>query len=320
MIYQRALLASFLESREDELKIECALYGSCSLPLSSTFKRNPLSSTFENATKWGDFQKGDVQKGDVQKTLRYDYGMQGSSGARRPALFFVHNGQPHTSDSTFRSIAVCSVHLAFRQEDIRKQQLEHLASLMPGKGYDETRCLYALLGDFNSSVGEAVMATINKASPDHVLALPAGVKTSIAGERYDEVIVHKNTLGRRHAHVYPCRDLLLPQMKAALTKEEQTRYKSVQMGFANIMSDHLLVYVDLGVRKPHRAARAPPPSPEVMRRGRGADKYPRKTPTRQAAMTTIQASVRRASVRRALEGRESSQGGGMGAKGEGVDV
>jgi len=80
------------------------------------------------------------------------------------------------------------------------------------------------------------------------------------------------------------------------------------------------VYVDLGVRKPHRAARAPPPSPEVMRRGRGADKYPRKTPTRQDAMTTIQASVRRASVRRALEGRESSQGGGMGAKGEGVDV
>jgi hypothetical protein len=90
------------------------------------------------------------------------------------------------------------------------------------------------------------MTTINKASPDHVLALPAGVKTSIAGERYDEVIVHKNTLGRRHAHVYPCRDLLLPQMKAALPEEEQRRYKSVQMGFANIMSDHLLVYVDLG--------------------------------------------------------------------------
>jgi uncharacterized protein (DUF3820 family) len=141
---------------------------------------------------------------------------------------------------------------------------------MPGAGYDVSRCLYALLGDFNSnasvphkgldltnsSVGEAVMARINKASPDHVLALQAGVKTTISGERYDEVIVHKKTLGRRHAQAYPRRELLLPQMQAALTEEEQRRYKSVQMGFANIMSDHLLVYVDLGVHKPHRAARA----------------------------------------------------------------
>ena len=132
-----------------------------------------------------------------------------------------------------------------------------------------TRCLYALLGDFNSnasvpqtgldltnsSVGEAVMARINETSPDHVLTLQAGVKTSIGREQYDQVIVRKKTLGRRHAHVYPCRNLLLPQMKAALSEEEQRRCKSVQMGFANMMSDHLLVYVDLGVRKPHRAAR-----------------------------------------------------------------
>jgi hypothetical protein len=113
MIYQCALLASFLECGEDELKIEYALYS-----------KTPLSSTFKKATRWGDFQKGDVQK-PRKKVGRYDYGMQGLGAARLPALFFVHNGQPHTSDSTFRSIAVCSVHLAFGQPEIRKRQLEH---------------------------------------------------------------------------------------------------------------------------------------------------------------------------------------------------
>jgi endonuclease/exonuclease/phosphatase family metal-dependent hydrolase len=247
MIYQRALLASFLECREDELKIHCALYQ----------KKNPfdcaqtpeLAETFENATKWGDG--------------RYDFSMK---RARLPALFFVHNGQPHESES-FRSITVCSVHLAYGpngKSQTREKQLQDLASLMPGACYDETHSLYALLGDFNSnasvpdkgldftnsSVGEAVMRGINEKSPGHVLALQAGVKTSIGGQRYDEVIVHKKALGRRHAHVYPCRDLLLPQMKKALSEVDQGRYKSVMMGFSNIMSDHLLVYVDLGVPKP----------------------------------------------------------------------
>ena len=51
----------------------------------------------------------------ARTTILYDYRMQGASAARLPALFFVHNRQPHTSDSTFRSIDVCSVHLAFGQ-------------------------------------------------------------------------------------------------------------------------------------------------------------------------------------------------------------
>jgi hypothetical protein len=251
MIYQHAVLASFWECSEDELKIECALY---------RHDENPLSPIFKSATNWG--------------VKRFDFSMQSASAARMPALFFLHNGQPYEPSepdkSKFRSIAVCSVHLAFSCEVTRKRQLDHLASLMPGARYDETRCLYALLGDFNSnasvahkgfdftnsSVGEAVMAKINESSPGHILALQPGVKTSIGGQRYDEVIVHKNTVGRRHAHVYPRRDLLLPQMKAALSEEEQRQYKSVHMGFSNILSDHLLVYVDLGVPKPHRAVRA----------------------------------------------------------------
>jgi hypothetical protein len=81
--------------------------------------------------------------------------------------------------------------------------------------------------------------------PGHVLALGAGEKTSIGGERFDEVIVHQSTLGRRRAHVFPTLDLVQPQMCRALPEAEQRQYKTATMGFGNIFTDHLLVYVDL---------------------------------------------------------------------------
>jgi hypothetical protein len=115
------------------------------------------------------------------------------------------------------------------------------------------------LGDFNSNAsvakrgldfvtsveGSEVMKRINTHSSGHVLALGAGEKTSIGGERFDEVIVHQSTLGRRHAHVFPPLGLVQPQMCRALPEAEQRQYKTATMGFGNIFSDHLLVYVDL---------------------------------------------------------------------------
>jgi hypothetical protein len=79
MIYQHAVLASFWECSEDELKIECGLY---------RHDTNPLSPIFESATNWGGFTSSST-------TTRFDFSMQGASAARMPALFFLHNGQPY---------------------------------------------------------------------------------------------------------------------------------------------------------------------------------------------------------------------------------
>ena len=131
---------------------------------------------------------------------------------------------------------------------------------MPGGVYQPARCTYALLGDFNSNasvgdrghdladsdVGAAALASINTFSPGHKIALPPGKKTSIGGERYDELIVHEAAMGRRRgAHVYPSRESLVAHMAASVPEAERGDYKSVHMAFCNIFTDHLPVFVDL---------------------------------------------------------------------------
>mmetsp|Transcript_29712 Transcript_29712/g.76822 ORF Transcript_29712/g.76822 Transcript_29712/m.76822 type:complete len:558 (+) Transcript_29712:47-1720(+) len=264
MLYQPVLLAAALGCPLAALRVEGGLYE----------RDDSLSPAFQAATDW---------RGDG---TRFDFTMQGASGARLPALFFVH---ADASAGVGRSIAVCSVHLAFGaggKSEVRERQLAHLSSLMPGAAYTPGRCLYALMGDFNSNasvvergrdlassaLGERIVSEVNSASPGHVLALQAGRETSIAGERYDEVVVHGAVLGRRHAHVYPKReDIPQDQMHAALPPAERTAVgdKSVHMAFCNIFSDHLLVYVDLQfARDDDQATRSarngqplPPPPP-----------------------------------------------------------
>ena len=55
----------------------------------------------------------------------------------------------------------------------------------------------------------------------HVLALPAGAKTSIGGARYDEVIVHASLLGGRVAHVWPRRELLVSRLAQSVPEVEK---------------------------------------------------------------------------------------------------
>lgn len=224
----------------DELQVECGLYR----------RAQTLSRRFRAAFDWDG--------------PRFDFGMQGASAARPPALFFAcrADDEPHAG----RALGLCSVHLAFGKggkSETRERQLENLGSLMPGPSYEPARCVFALLGDFNSSasVGERghdfashaagadALARINAASRDgHVLALQAGSKTSVGGARYDEVVVHAATLGRRHAHAFPrAEQLPLERLRASLPEEEQAEGAGVAMGFANIFSDHLAVYVDVGV-------------------------------------------------------------------------
>ena len=58
------------------------------------------------------------------------------TAARLPAVFFAHNGK---DSREFKSVAVCSVHLAFGQggkSETRFWQLQNLASLVPGPRCD----------------------------------------------------------------------------------------------------------------------------------------------------------------------------------------
>ena len=200
--------------------------------------------------------------------------MSEASGARLPALFFVHGG----SGAAGRSLALCSVHLAFGvggKSETRERQLDNLASLMPGAGYDPSRCVYALMGDFNSNasvkewghdlassdVGERVLAKVNQASPGHTIALKEGKKTSVKGERYDEIIVHLAAVGRRKAHVYPTRETILRMRTAAVPEVEQEGASKLSMAFNNIFSDHLPIFVDVVFKQP-----APAPTPHHLPR------------------------------------------------------
>lgn len=237
MLYDRNTLAAALGCSEpDGLSIECGLYD----------RGTTLSDAYRQATDWD------------AVAPRFDFALGGASDARLPAFFFARDA----SHPSGRSVAICSVHLAYGRagkSDTRERQLAQLASLMPGGDYEPSRCLYALLGDFNSNasvaerghdfassaVGDAAMACANSHASGHVLALAAGKKTSVGGERYDEMIVHGAALGRRHAHVFPPRERLVPHMQAALPVEEQQSGASISTAFFNIFSDHLPVYCDL---------------------------------------------------------------------------
>lgn len=238
MLYcSHALAASMGCTGADALKVEAGLYA----------RGKTLSADFRAATAWESMPG------------RFDFTMEGASAARLPAFFFAHNGPGGCG----RSLAICSVHLAFGAggvSDTRTRQLENLASLTPGVEHDPASCLFALLGDFNSNatvrerghdfassdVGKATMERLNGPTPERfVSALPAGQKTSIGGERYDEIIVHGDTLGNRKAHVFPKRDQLVPHMRASVPEAEQEAAKSLTTAFSNILSDHLPVFVDL---------------------------------------------------------------------------
>ena len=259
MLYRLDLLSDAVGCAAAALCVEAKLYE----------RDETLSAAFRAATDWA------AVKG------RFDFAMQGARAARLPGLFFVHGGGGNGGGGGGgggggqpRSIALCSVHLAFGangSSETRERQLSHLASLMPGPSYDHGACLFALMGDMNSNasvaerghdlasseLGKQVVGAINRSSPGHDLALNAGQKTSIGGERYDEVIVHDRARGMRKAHVYPPRAEVLGQMQRALPLEEQEEYKSVHMAFCNIFSDHLPVYVDLEFHG------APAPAPTV---------------------------------------------------------
>ena len=236
MLYEQVMLAEALMCPVAALKVECGLYQ----------RGETLSPAFRSATDWQGLER------------RYDYELQGASAARLPAFFFAH-AIPATEGG--RSLAVCSVHLAFGKSEVRERQMDNLSSLMPGGAYTPGRCLYTLLGDFNSNAsvaepgkdlassnfGEHLMRDIiNSTSPDHVLALEAGQETTVGGQRYDEVIVHGAALGGRHAFVYPS-SIPDSQKYKALPAAERAAVgdKNVHMAFCNIFSDHLAVCVDL---------------------------------------------------------------------------
>ena len=256
MLYQPAVLAAALHCAD--VVVEAGPYEA----------NASLSSTFRRATDW-------------DGPRRFDYKLQGSKGARLPSLFFVRDASLR-ADRSRRSIYVCSVHFAFGDPTTRDKQLEHLASLVPGRNCSPGECMSVLLGDFNSDasvrspghdiadseIGERMLAALNESAPGHVLALRTGQKTSIGGSRYDEMILRSIALGRRHAHVFPRLEEVRPHMQEALPEFEQEKASSLHMAFCNIFSDHLAVFVDLAFvaeAKPAAApdeARLPEPEPE----------------------------------------------------------
>ena len=100
------------------------------------------------------------------------------------------------------------------------------------------------------------MAKLNEASPGHTIALKEGKKTSVKGERYDEIIVHEAAVGRRKANVYPSYETILPMRRKALPEVEQEGASKLSMAFNNIFSDHLPIFVDVEFKQP-----APAPTP-----------------------------------------------------------
>ena len=49
-----------------------------------------------------------------------------------------------------RSLVVATIHTAFSDAETRRRQFRALRSLLPSKPLDCRRCVFALLGDFNS--------------------------------------------------------------------------------------------------------------------------------------------------------------------------
>ena len=239
MLYRADKLAAALGGGGDGpgLRVEAGLYA----------RGETLSPAFRRAYDW------------AAVAPRFDFALQGASAARPPAFFFAHTADGAGAASASRSIALCSVHLAFTAKEVRAQQLSHLASLMPGPSYDARQHIFVLLGDFNSNasvasrghdlassaVGDEVMEAINASSPGHELALQPGEKTSVGGERYDEIICHASARGRRHAHVFPPRERVQPQLRTALPTAELGASKRVEQAFYNIFSDHLPVFLDV---------------------------------------------------------------------------
>ena len=255
MLYQPAVLAAALGCAE--VAVEAGPYAA----------NASLSYTFRRATDW-------------DSSRRFDYRLQGCKGARLPSLFFVRDAS-RGADRSRRSIYACSVHFAFGDPTTRDIQLEHLASLVPGRNCSPAECMSVLLGDFNSDasvripghdiadseIGERMLAALNESAPGHVLALQTGQKTSIGGSRYDEMIVRSIALGRRHAHVFPRLEAVRPHMQEALPEFEQEKASSLHMAFCNIFSDHVAVFVDLAFVADAKPAAAPDdallPEPEL---------------------------------------------------------
>ena len=255
MLYQPAVLAAALGCAE--VAVEAGPYAA----------NASLSETFRRATDWGG-------------SRRFDYRLQGCKGARLPSLFFVRDAS-RGADRSRRSIYACSVHFAFGDPTTRDIQLEHLASLVPGRNCSPAECMSVLLGDFNSDasvripghdiedseIGERMLAALNESAPGHVLALQTGQKTSIGGSRYDEMIVRSIALGRRHAHVFPRLEAVRPHMQEALPEFEQEKASSLHMAFSNIFSDHVAVFADLTFVADAKPATAPDdallPEPEL---------------------------------------------------------
>ena len=257
LVYRRDAVALALGcARAEDVVVEAAQHA----------QEPNLSPAFYAATRWSE-----------SPTKRNDFTFQGSRDARLPSLFFARDRTRRLSGASARTIFVCSVHLAFGP-DTRARQLAHLSSLLPGAGCSPAECMYVLLGDVNSgasveaagrdfkgsNAGKDALAAINCVSPGHDFALPAGNTTSIAAERYDEVIVHGSAIGHgqrgrnRHAKVYPAWDWVRPRMREALPEFEQMSGKGTHMAFCNIFSDHLAVYVDLEFAPAAPSARTPP--------------------------------------------------------------
>jgi endonuclease/exonuclease/phosphatase family metal-dependent hydrolase len=271
MLYREDVLAKVLRCKE-EMSPVLDPSGLYNRDLTLHLAGSPFQVAYDwksirDRTDYKFYKKSDAVKPEPAKA------------ARLPAFFMVHNGQPVDS-SSFRSVAVCSVHFASNKSpDTREQQIKNIWSLLPGPRYDPSRCLFVLMGDFNSDVddfecsqqAETALKKIKEKADIAAAEFPSHWKfcahtqtgTMLTptgkGKRYDEILVHvthDQSMDQR-AHVFPNRSLVtLEVMYAALPLHIQehisqlssSRAREVEIfeKFQNyVLSDHQALYVDL---------------------------------------------------------------------------
>uniref|UniRef100_A0A7S2CEE5 SAP domain-containing protein n=2 Tax=Florenciella parvula TaxID=236787 RepID=A0A7S2CEE5_9STRA len=177
-------------------------------------RRDTGHAAFRREAEWGTAQ-------------RADFSFAGASAARLPGFFRL-------ASCSGRSLVVATVHTAFSDAATRRQQFRALGSLLPSKPLDCSRCVFALLGDFNSNASntEGMTSSASFAQTKFGQALADELTqrcrfsnvsnhhdaTSWGGAHYDEAYVQADAVGSRHAHVYPIQRRIAALAREAVRK------------------------------------------------------------------------------------------------------
>jgi len=155
------------------------------------------SREFRKAVEWGSVR-------------RVDFAFGGAGAARLPGFFWLRSANRE------HSVVITTLHAAFSDKAVRKRQLDNLSSLLPQRALDAQRCVFALMGDFNSDAhttgsvpyaqteaGRRVGAALQRRG-NFVSLADHSDPTGVGGWHYDEVIVQADAMGAvRKAKVFP---------------------------------------------------------------------------------------------------------------------